>query len=106
MVLQEIVDEGEVRLKTSGSHCPPFPKPCYVPGDVDGRDFWGVEEGDIAEIEEALQVGRVVLVRALGGSGLEQARSRFFKFVVPEHGLHSGRARSSPSFSCRSCRKV
>ena len=46
MVLQELVDGGEVRLQASGSDRPPFPKPRYVLGDFDGRDFLGVEEGD------------------------------------------------------------
>ena len=77
MVLQELVFGGEVRLQASGRDCPPFPKPRYVPCDVDGREFLVVEEGDGAELEKTLQVGRVVLVRALCGRGLEHDRCRF-----------------------------
>ena len=77
MVLQALVDGGKVRLQASGSDRPHFPKPRYVPGDADVRDFMGVEEGDGAELEETLQVGRVVLVLALGGRGLEHDRCRF-----------------------------
>ena len=59
------------------NYCPPFPKPRDVPGDVDGGDILRFEEGGVAEIEEALQVRRVVMVRAFGGHGLDQARSCF-----------------------------
>jgi hypothetical protein len=51
-----------------------FQKPRDVPGDVDGRDFLGVEEGDGAKLKDTLHVGRVVLVCDFGSRGLEQDR--------------------------------
>ena len=77
MVLQILVDGGQVGLQASNRYCPPFSKPRNVPGDVDGGDFLWVEEGGVAELEEALQVGGIVLVRALGGGGVEHDRCCF-----------------------------
>jgi hypothetical protein len=69
--------EERYDCRLAAATVPLFPKPRYVPVDVDGRDLLGIEKGDGAEIEETVQVGRVVLVRVLGGRGLEQDRCRF-----------------------------
>ena len=43
-------------MQANNIRCPPFPEPSDASGDVDGGDLLRVEEGDGAELEEALLV--------------------------------------------------
>jgi hypothetical protein len=52
----------------------------------------GVEEGDVAVLEEALYVRRLVPVRALRSRGMEHALRCLSQFTVQEHSLYCGRA--------------
>ena len=52
----------------------------------------GLEEGDVAELEETLEVRTVVLVGSLCRCGLEEGRRGFPQIVVTKNNPHRGSA--------------
>ncbi len=61
VVLEELVDGGEVGLHTGCSHRTPFAEPGDIAGYVHGGDVEGGDGVEFTKLEEAVQVGSVVL---------------------------------------------
>jgi hypothetical protein len=61
VVLEEFVDGREVGLHTGCSYRTPLAEPGDVAGNVHGGDVEGGDGVEVTELEEAVQVGSVVL---------------------------------------------
>ena len=61
MVMEELVNGEEVRLHAGCNNRAPLAEPSDVAGDIHGRDVEGGDGVKFAKLEEAVQVGSVVL---------------------------------------------